>query len=102
MTGLHGTRHVIVEGAVLVTDADLQPLDEGLAIVVHQPPAALAEMSDHVRTMHTSSGLLAAIEASTVSLTEAGEHALAYVQRHIAEPGAAPLCGNSIGVDRRF
>ena len=102
MTGLDVTRHVIVEVAVLVTNAELEPFDEGLDIVVHQPPAALAEMSDTVRTMHTSSGLLAAIEASPVSLAEAGEQALAYVRRHIPEPGTAPLCGNSIGVDRRF
>ena len=102
MTGLDVTRHVIVEVAVLVTNAELEPFDEGLDIVVHQPPAALAEMSDTVRTMHTSSGLLAAIEASPVSLAEAGEQALAYVRGHIPEAGAAPLCGNSIGVDRRF
>ena len=102
MTGLDVTRHVIVEIAVLVTDAELEPLDEGLDVVVYQPPSALAEMNDTVRAMHTSSGLLAAIEASTVSLAEAGEQALAYVRGHIPEAGAAPLCGNSIGVDRRF
>jgi oligoribonuclease len=102
MTGLDVTRHVIVEIAVLVTDAELEPLDEGLDVVVHQPPEALAEMDDTVRAMHTRSGLLAAIEASTVSLAEAGAEALAHVRRHVPEPGVAPLCGNSIGVDRRF
>ena len=102
MTGLDVTRHVIVEVAVLVTDAELAPLDEGLDVVVHQPPEALAEMDDTVRAMHTKSGLLAAIEASTVSLADAGAEALAYVRRHVPEPGVAPLCGNSIGVDRRF
>jgi oligoribonuclease len=102
MTGLDVTRHVIVEVAALVTDAELEALDDGLDVVVHQPPAALAEMNDTVRTMHTSSGLLAAIESSSVSLAEAGEQVLAYVRQHIPEPGTAPLCGNSIGVDRRF
>jgi oligoribonuclease len=102
MTGLDVTRHVIVEIAALVTDAELEPLDDGIDVVVHQPPATLAEMNDVVRAMHTGSGLLPAIEASTVSLAEAGEQALAYIRRHIPEPGAAPLCGNSIGVDRRF
>jgi len=102
MTGLDVTRHVIVEVAVLVTDQDLEGLDEGLDVVVHQPPAALAEMDDFVRAMHTKSGLLPEIEASTVSLADAGEQALAYVRRHIPKPGTAPLCGNSIGVDRRF
>lgn len=102
MTGLDVRRHVIVEIAVLVTDASLRPLDEGIDLVVHQPPAALAEMDDFVRTMHTRSGLLPAIEASTVSLDDAGAQTLAYVQAHVPTPRTAPLCGNSIGVDRRF
>jgi len=101
MTGLDVARHVIVEIAVLVTDSELEPLDDGLDVVVHQPPAALAEMDDFVREMHTRSALLPAIEASDVSLADAGAAALAYVQGHVG-PGVAPLCGNSIGVDRRF
>jgi len=102
MTGLDVTRHVIVEVAMLVTDAQLAPLDDGIDVVVHQPPEALAEMNDLVQAMHTRSGLLAEIEASRVSLDEAGEQALAYLRGHIPEPGRVPLCGNSIGVDRRF
>ena len=102
MTGLDVTRHVIVEVAVLVTDSNLDPLDDGVDVVVHQPPAALAEMDDTVRAMHTRSGLLPAIQASPSSLAEAGELALAYVRQHVDAPGVAPLCGNSIGVDRRF
>jgi oligoribonuclease len=102
MTGLDVSRHVIVEVAVLVTDPQLEPLDDGVDVVVHQPLAALAEMDDYVRTMHTKSGLLKEIEASTVSLTEAGRQALEYVARHVPAAGTAPLCGNSIGVDRRF
>ncbi len=101
MTGLDVARHVIVEIAVLVTDAQLQPLDDGVDVVVHQPPSALAEMDDFVVAMHTRSGLLAEIQASTVTLDAAGAAALAYVQSHVG-PGIAPLCGNSIGVDRRF
>jgi oligoribonuclease len=102
MTGLDVRRHVIVEIAVLVTDVALTPLDEGIDLVVHQPPDALAEMDDFVRAMHTRSGLLPQIEASTMSLGEAGAEALAYVRHHVPEAGTAPLCGNSIGVDRRF
>ncbi len=101
MTGLDIRRHVIVEIAVLVTGADLVALDDGIDIVVHQPPEALAEMDEYVTTMHTRSGLLPAITASTVTLAEAGAAALEYVSRHVAE-GTAPVCGNSIGVDRRF
>jgi len=101
MTGLEIRRHVIVEIAVLVTGAALVALDDGIDIVVHQPPEALAEMDEYVTTMHTRSGLLPAITASTVTLADAGAAALEYVGRHVAE-GTAPVCGNSIGVDRRF
>jgi oligoribonuclease len=102
MTGLDVERHVIVEVAVLVTDDALEPLDDGMDVIVHQPAPALAQMDDFVRTMHTKSGLVGEIEASSVSLAEAGEAALDYVRRHVSNPGTAPLCGNSIGVDRRF
>jgi oligoribonuclease len=102
MTGLDVRRHVIVEIAVLVTDAALTPLDDGIDLVVHQPPEAMAEMDDFVTAMHTRSGLLDQIESSTVSLADAGTAALAYVQQHVDAPRVAPVCGNSIGVDRRF
>src|SRR5262245_58723348 len=101
MTGLDVARHVIVEIAVLVTDSELETLDDGIDVVVHQPPSTLAEMDDFVREMHTRSALLPAIEASDVSLADAGQAALAYVQGHVPAR-VAPLCGNSIGVDRRF
>jgi oligoribonuclease len=102
MTGLDVDRHRIVEIAVLVTDGRLEPLDEGIDIVVHQPAPVLAEMDDYVRAMHTRSGLLPEIEASDVSLDIAGARTLEYVRRHVPIAGTAPLCGNSIGVDRRF
>ena len=102
MTGLDVVRDTIVEIAVLVTNAELEPLDEGMDLVIHQPPAALEAMDDFVRKMHERSGLLPEITASKVSLEEAGADALAYVKQHVPEPRTAPLCGNSIGVDRRF
>ena len=102
MTGLEVARHTIVEIAVLITDSELEIVDDGVDLVVHQPPAALAEMDDFVRKMHTRSGLLPAIEASTLSLDAAGVQVLEYLARHVPKPGTAPLCGNSIGVDRRF
>jgi oligoribonuclease len=102
MTGLDVTRHVIVEVAALVTDGDLEPLDDGIDIIVHQPAAALAEMDDFVRKMHTRSGLVVEIEASTVTLADAGAAAIDYIRQHVPEAGLAPMCGNSIGVDRRF
>jgi oligoribonuclease len=102
MTGLDTERHVIVEIACLVTNAELEIVDEGIDIVVHQDEAALAAMDDFVRRMHTKSGLLPEIEASTVDLATAGARVLEYVKTHVPKPGVAPLCGNSIGVDRRF
>ena len=102
MTGLDVRRHVIVEIAALVTDSELEALDDGVDIIVHQPPEALALMDDYVRSMHTKSKLLPAIEASTTSLDEAGTQVIEYIRGHVPEAGTAPLCGNSIGVDRRF
>jgi oligoribonuclease len=102
MTGLDLGRHVIVEIAALVTDGQLEPLDDGIDVIVHQPPEALAEMDDFVRKMHTKSALIGAIESSTVSLADAGTQTLDYIRRHVPDAGVAPMCGNSIGVDRRF
>ncbi len=102
MTGLDPARHVIVEIATLVTDDELEIVAEGPDLVVHQPAAVLAGMDDVVRTMHSSSGLLTAIEASEVSLEQAGKLTLEFIQQHVAEPRTVPLCGNSIGTDRRF
>jgi oligoribonuclease len=102
MTGLVVESDVIVELAVLVTDAALEPLDDGLDVVVHQPQEVLDRMSDFVRAMHTRSALLPAIESSTVTLEEAGARALEYVKGHVPTAGSAPMCGNTIGMDRRF
>jgi len=102
MTGLDHTTDVIVEIATIVTDDDLTIVAEGPDIVVHQPPEELAKMGDFVRDMHTRSGLLAQIEASTVTLDEAGRATLDFLREHIPEARSVPLCGNSIGTDRRF
>jgi oligoribonuclease len=102
MTGLDAERDTIVEIACIVTDAQLVALDDGLDIVVHQSADALAHMDEFVRNMHTKSGLLPQIVASTTDDATAQEETLAYVRQHVPEPSTAPLCGNSIGVDRRF
>ena len=102
MTGLDPDRHVIVEIATLITDNELEMVAEGPDLVVTAPPDALAAMEDVVRNMHTRSGLLAAIGSSTITLEEAGAATLAFLKEHIAEPRTVPLCGNSIGTDRRF
>ncbi len=102
MTGLDPARDVIVEIATLITDDELEIVAEGPDLVIHQPPEALALMDDVVRDMHTRSGLLTAIEASTVTLEQAGKDTMAFLIEHLPGPATVPLCGNSIGTDRRF
>jgi oligoribonuclease len=102
MTGLDPSKDVIVEIATLVTDDDLNIVAEGPDLVVHQPESALAVMEPFVVDMHTKSGLLAAIRSSTTTLEEAGARTLAFIREHAPEPATVPLCGNSIGTDRRF
>ena len=102
MTGLDPGRHTIVEIATLVTGDDLEIVAEGPDLVVHQPPEALAGMDDFVRKMHTKSGLLAGIEASDISLGDAGKQTLDFIKTHVPEARSVPLAGNSIGMDRRF
>jgi oligoribonuclease len=102
MTGLEPSKDVIVEIATLVTDDDLNIVAEGPDLVVHQPEAALAVMEPFVVDMHTKSGLLAAIRSSTTTLEQAGAQTLAFIKEYAPEPATVPLCGNSIGTDRRF
>jgi oligoribonuclease len=102
MTGLDPSRHTIVEIATIVTDDELNIVAEGPDLVVHATEAELAEMDAVVVGMHTRSGLLPAITASTMSLADAGAATLEFLRQHIPEPRSVPLCGNSIGTDRRF
>jgi oligoribonuclease len=102
MTGLDPARHVIVEIATLITDDDLAIVAEGPDLVVFQPPEALAAMETVVKDMHTRSGLLQAITSSDIGLEEAGKATLEFIRRHVTQPRTVPLCGNSIGTDRRF
>ena len=102
MTGLEPERHVLVEIATLITDDELEVIAEGPDLVINPGEAALAEMDDVVRSMHTKSGLLQAIEASTTTLEDAGARTLEFIKQHVPEPRTVPLCGNSIGTDRRF
>jgi oligoribonuclease len=102
MTGLDHTSDVIVEIATLVTDDDLEIVAEGPDLVVHQPDDVLANMDPIVVDMHTTSGLLDQIRASTIGLEDAGAETLAFIREHVPEARSVPLCGNSIGTDRRF
>lgn len=102
MTGLDVEHHVIVEIACIVTDSALNMLDDGIDLVIHADDAELARMDDFVRRMHTKSGLLPLIKTSTVTVAAAQARVLEYIAQHVSTRSSAPLCGNSIGVDRRF
>jgi oligoribonuclease len=102
MTGLDHTSDVIVEIATLITDDELQIIAEGPDLVVHQPDDVLARMDSFVVDMHTRSGLLEQIRASTTTLEAAGAETLAFIREHCPVERTVPLCGNSIGTDRRF
>lgn len=101
MTGLDLVEDALVEVAVLITDSDLNLLDEGLDVVIRPPAAALAHMPEVVRQMHTSSGLLDELDGGT-TLEEAERLVLEYVKRWVPEPRKAPLAGNSVSTDRGF
>jgi|SRR5699024_3320191 len=102
MTGLDLERHVIVEVAALVTDANLNILGEGVDLVVHATDEELARMDDFVTRMHDSSGLTPLIKESTVSLKDAEDAVLALIEEHCDPTHPAPLAGNSIATDRAF
>lgn len=102
MTGLEPLRHVIVEIATIITDDNLVVIAEGPDLVVHATPEELGEMGDFVTAMHTKSGLLPLIAQSTISVSEAESLTLDFIRHHVDEPRTVPLCGNSIGTDRRF
>ena len=102
MTGLDLTKDALVEIAVLVTDSELNILDEGVDIVIHADDAVLDTMPDIVREMHATSGLTPLVRSSTVTVAEAEAQVLDYVRKHIPDARTAPLCGNSIATDRGF
>jgi oligoribonuclease len=101
MTGLDPTSDVIVEIATLVTDDELEVVAEGPDLVLHAPEAKLLAMVPVVAEMHAASGLTEAIRASTTTLEEASRETITFLASHVAK-GEVPLCGNSIGTDRRF
>ncbi len=101
MTGLNITSDALVEVACVVTDRELHELDDGIDLVIKPPAEALDQMPDLVREMHTTSGLLTEL-AGGITLDEAQDQVLGYVQQHVRESRKVPLCGNSIATDRAF
>lgn len=101
MTGLNTDTDVLVEIAVIVTEADLTPLDEGIDLVIHATPEQLAGMDPFVVNMHTESGLLPLIPGG-LEIAEAERLVMEYVKRHVPEARKAPLAGSSVHVDRIY
>lgn len=101
MTGLDTQSDHIIEIATIVTDGNLDVVAEGPVFAIHQPDALLERMDEWNRTTHGGSGLLQRVRASTVTAAEAEARTLEFLALH-AQPGASPMCGNSICQDRRF
>src|SRR5512132_2399507 len=101
MTGLSLEGDALVEVAALVTDYELTVLGEGVDVVIRPPEAALAQMGEFVREMHTASGLLDEL-ASGTTLERAQAMVLDYVRAWAPEAGKAPLGGNTVATDRAF
>ena len=101
MTGLDLHRDALIEIAVLVTDGELNIIDDGIDVVIKPPESALKQMSDVVREMHVASGLLTALPDG-VALADAEAQVMRYVRTHVPDAKKAPLCGNSIATDRSF
>jgi oligoribonuclease len=101
MTGLEPDVDVIIEIATLVTDSELNILAQGPVIAIHQSDATLAKMDDWNQKHHGESGLIDRVKASEFSEADAVAQTIEFLEKYVPK-GASPLCGNSIGQDRRF
>ena len=101
MTGLDPEQDTIIEIATLVTDNALNVIEEGPEIIIHQDQSRFAQMDDWNKEHHTKSGLWAKVVSSTVTLEQAENETLAFIQKH-SKHKDSPLCGNSVWQDRRF
>jgi oligoribonuclease len=101
MTGLDPQSCLPIEIATIITDSDLNTVAEGPSLVIHQPDAALDAMDEWNTSHHGRSGLTAAVKASETTMAEAERQTLAFIKAHTLA-GRSPLCGNSVGQDRRF
>jgi oligoribonuclease len=101
MTGLEPETCRILEIATIITDGQLQELAVGPDLVIHQPGEILDAMNAWCVRQHGESGLTKAVRESTLSLEAAEEQTLVFLAQH-TKPGASPLCGNSVGQDRKF
>jgi len=101
MTGLKPDTDVIIEIATVVTDRELNIVADGPVMAIHQSDEALAGMDDWNQRQHGSSGLIARVRASQISVAEAQQRTLGFLAP-LVTPGSSPMCGSSICQDRRF
>lgn len=101
MTGLEPDLNRIIEIATIITDADLNELAVGPLVVIHQPDSVMEAMDEWCIKTHGQSGLTDRVKQSTVTEQEAEKLTLDFICQYI-DPGVSPMCGNSIGQDRRF
>ena len=101
MTGLEPETERILEIAVIVTGPKLEPRIEGPVLVVHQSDELLAAMDKWNQSTHSKSGLIDRVRASTLTEEQAQEQILAFLKHYVPKSGS-PMCGNTIGQDRRF
>lgn len=101
MSGLDPERERLLEIAIVVTGPDLSPRIEGPVVVIHQSDALLAGMDAWNKGTHGKSGLIDKVKASDVTETQAEDVLIDFMKRYVSK-GVAPMCGNTIGQDRRF
>ena len=101
MTGLIPEHDVIIEIATVVTDAQLNVVDEGPSIAIHQSNELLDGMDEWNTNQHNHSGLVKRVQESKISIAEAESQTLNFLMNYV-DLGASPMCGNSICQDRRF
>lgn len=101
MTGLDPQRDSIIEIATIVTTAELEIVEEGPVLAIHQPEHMLDGMDEWNTRHHNRSGLVARVRASRIDAAEAERATLSFLANHVVE-GSSPMCGNSICQDRRF
>ncbi|OIQ46809.1 MAG: oligoribonuclease [Gammaproteobacteria bacterium MedPE] len=101
MTGLNPDTDVVIEIATIVTDSELNVLAQGPVLAISQPQSALDAMDEWNTTHHNASGLVKRVQASNVSENDAVEQTIAFLEPWV-DAGVSPLCGNTIGQDRRF
>mgnify|MGYP003329332522 FL=1 len=101
MSGLDPQKERLLEIAVIVTGPELEPRIEGPVLVIHQSDALLHAMDAWNKGTHGKSGLIDKVKASTLTEAQAEQQIIEFIKRYVSK-GASPLCGNTIGQDRRF